>query len=250
MQKDFHYYLTAALAVRAGFDKSESALIAWSDQYTDECTQAPVNGVQTAVKVSLLGTDGWRSEHIQTTVLSAFHFLPGDDPDKPRMTTQGCTVAQNLLLAAEDIFGFGIALHSFQDTYSHQGFSGFYEDVNRCWPVTNWQAILPQVGHTELGLAPDIIDQVWTDPRNNKIINNRRRALDCAEATFAALCRFRESEQKDISYLRPLLSLPYEQRKTELMKLAGVKRFKELNYHSRYCSDFNRAAKEQLALVL
>ena len=99
MQKNIHCNLTNTLATLCGLDNAK--LIAWANQYTDECTDAETHGVQTAVKINLVGTDGWRTKQMQTTVITAFHFIPGDDPSNPHMTTENCSKARNLVKAAK-----------------------------------------------------------------------------------------------------------------------------------------------------
>jgi hypothetical protein len=43
MQKDIHFYLTYALAKKAGIDVEVAEKIAWANQHTDELTKAMLN---------------------------------------------------------------------------------------------------------------------------------------------------------------------------------------------------------------
>ena len=83
MQKDFHYYVTFALALKAGIGHDEALAIAWSDQYTDELREVELHGIKTQCgKV-----DDWHVRTVQSDVLVPFHFLPGDKKDKPWVVT-------------------------------------------------------------------------------------------------------------------------------------------------------------------
>ena len=188
MQKDIHFYATYLLARSAGFPEDDAEQIAWADQFTDELTQADLHGLQTQSEV----IGNWWDTQIQMSVLVPFHFLPGNDSDHPWMTTCNCSRARTLVRKATgDDFRLGIALHALQDTFSHQGFSGWRESLNSCFPWYYLKSGLPNVGHAEMRAIPDIANQVWTDPRNGKRIDNRKRALAAARYTFRSLERER-----------------------------------------------------------
>ena len=161
MQKDFHFYLTYALARRVGIPARTAQEIAWADQYTDDLTEADLHGIQT--QSAILGN--WSDRQIQLSVLVPFHFIPGGDRRHPWMTTRNSLRAKHLVQnALSDVFQLGIALHGLQDTFSHENFSGWQEDLNACYP---WYYIgsnvIPNVGHAEMRAIPDIVNCVWTD---------------------------------------------------------------------------------------
>jgi hypothetical protein len=227
MQKDFHFYVTYALARKAGYTTREAAKIAWADEYTDALTDESVYQLQT--QCGKLGR--WYDPQIQVTVIVPFHFIPGDDEEWPWKTTQDSPRMRDLLAAAErsrDLCRLGVALHSLQDTFSHQGFSGWMEDRNSCYPWYYLKSALPNVGHTEMLALPDMVDRIWPDPRTNKRINNRVRAMGAAKATFESLLRAREGGAGTAEWralepkLRAIFKMEdYDGRKEKLRRLSG-----------------------------
>ena len=125
MQKDIHYYMTFALALKAGIEFETARDIAWSNQYTDELKEADLHGIKTQCG----RVDDWHVRTVQSDVLVPFHFLPGDFQNSPWVVTPGCKIAKKLCSQAicddKDPIALGIALHSLQDTYSHQGWTGW-----------------------------------------------------------------------------------------------------------------------------
>lgn len=225
VQKDVHFYLTYALGMRMGIQAQEIELIAWADQYTDELTQPEPHGLQT--QTSTLGN--WAERQIQATVIMPFHFIPGDDPLRPWMTTPGSSKAKSLLKAAEgEPLGLGIALHAYQDTFSHQGFSGWEEPLNQCFPWYSPEAALPNVGHAELRAIPDVVNYVWTDPRSGVKVDNKERAMQAAKGTWDCLSSIYAPQMGSSQWasLKPALKEifgkeSYDERVDALCRLSG-----------------------------
>ena len=48
MQKDVHFYVTYALAKKAGLPAGDAEGLAWADQYTDDLTESDLHGIQGA----------------------------------------------------------------------------------------------------------------------------------------------------------------------------------------------------------
>lgn len=246
MQKDIHFYLTYALARRVGICAETSELIAWSNYHTDQMTRAGLYGIQT--QSAILGN--WKYRQIQTSVLIPFHFLPGNDgwdvePNSAR--------AQSLIVKAKSPIELGIALHALQDSYSHQGFSGWQESSNSCYPWWYIQSLAPNIGHAEMGVVPDVVNYVWTDPRTGEVIDNKVRAESCAASTFR--CLFEFADRPDVKWtviadeLEPIFHLKYDDRKRELRRLGGNRTisYKNLDFDE---DDFIQAARKHLAAVM
>jgi len=194
MQKDVHFYLTYALATKAGIGGPLAEKIAWADQFVDDLTAAELHGIQTQSASTLSGN--WSDKQIQLTVLSVFHFVPGNSRKHPWMTTKNSPRAKGLVSAAmetDDPFRLGIALHALQDTFSHENFSGWHEDLNDCYPWYYPSSSLPNIGHAEMMATPDVVNYVWTDPRSGEQIDNKKRTLDAAKETYATLLAFSTS---------------------------------------------------------
>jgi hypothetical protein len=156
------------------------------DEYTDDLTDADLYGIQT--QCNKVGN--WFESQIQLSVLVPFHFIPADDPEWQWKTTEDGSRAREVMAAAVatgDPNRIGIALHAYQDTFSHQGFSGWLEERNACYPWFDLSSALPDVGHTEMMTTPGMIDQVWTDPRTKQRVDNGKRAIRAAKATFGVL---------------------------------------------------------------
>jgi hypothetical protein len=47
MQKDVHFYVTYAVARKAGLPAKDAEVLAWADQFTDDLTAPDLHGIQT-----------------------------------------------------------------------------------------------------------------------------------------------------------------------------------------------------------
>jgi len=256
MQKDVHFYLTYALARKAGLDVDTANRIAWADQYTDDMTQPDVHGIQTQSDV----VGNWDHHQIQLSVLAPFHFIPGDDAARPWMTTRDSPRARSLVKAAgADLFQLGIALHALQDTFSHEKFSGWREKANSCYPWYYLQTHIPNVGHAEMAATPDIAHVVWQDPRDNQTIDNKLRVLAAAKATYDCLLEnFGLTPSVPWSQIKPelngFLKQDYDQRVTNICKFSGTTKlhYKTTNKKLSTASvpEFAQAASRHLSQAM
>lgn len=247
MQKDVHFYLSYALARKCGIPAETAERIAWADQRTDELTKPELYGLRTQCGK----LNDWYDRTVQHDIIVPFHFIPGDDgwvvePNSARVRA--------LVEKAKDPFQLGIALHGLQDTFSHQGFSGWREKLNSCYPWWYIQSLIPNVGHAEMGVIPDVVNYVWTDPRTGEVIDNKVRAESCASATFRCLFEFAD-RPKGVRWpeiadeLEPMFHLKYDDRKRELRRLGGnhTISYKNLDFDK---DDFIQAARQHLAVVM
>jgi len=162
MDIDFHYYMTKALAQRAGFSSGDAQDIAYANQYLDDaCEVIPViiNGLpkvvveEWGVKNEIFNpvTTAHNDETIAGGILNKaqmntyipFHFIPeeayGGNGDYNYRTRPNGTIARGLMNAAvkeillaksnrevltRKLIKLGIASHSYIDTWAHQDFSG------------------------------------------------------------------------------------------------------------------------------
>lgn len=258
MQKDIHFYLTYLLSIKAGISPEKAEQIAWANQYTDDLTDAQLHGIQT--QSAILGN--WKERQIQLSVLVPFHFIPGSNPNHPWVTTRNNSHARELVkLSSDNRFQLGIALHGLQDTFSHEGFSGWREDVNSCFPWYYIESAIPNVGHAEMRVVPDVVNYVWTDPRSGKKIDNKKRTLRAAEVTYDFLTHHsNHTSNQDVwqnlrSDLQKAFKIKsYDDRKQRLRDLSGKR---EIHYHhvnSRlekiHEKDFIMAASSHLASAM
>lgn len=197
VQKDVHFYLTYALARSAGIKAQEAKEITWANQYTDDLTEAELYGIETQCNMG-----NWGDRQIQLSVLIPFHFIPGGESEWPWGVTENNERAQALVRASMmrephlQRCALGIALHALQDTFSHQGFSGWREPNNAC----GFWYLLPNVGHADVGHRPDVVDLTWEDPRTKTPIDNRPRGLKAAHETFNVLFEYRDRARRDSEY--------------------------------------------------
>jgi Family of unknown function (DUF6765) len=227
MQKDVHFYLTYVFARKVGFPEKKAEIIAWSNQYTDDLTEADLHGIQT--QSGILGN--WGDTQVQFSVLVPFHFIPGADEAHPWMTTRNSPRARQLVESAmekDDLYQMGVALHGLQDTFSHEKFSGWREDLNSCFPWYYLESSLPNVGHAEMRVIPDVVNYVWTDPRDGTRIDNRKRTMRAAKVTFDYLADKIQLANKSQYWqtlepeLRDIFKLEsYDKRVDELCVLSG-----------------------------
>ena len=256
MQKDVHFYLTYALSMEIGLSTEDAEKIAWANQYTNDLTETDLYGIQT--HSAILGH--WTDRQVQISILVPFHFIPGSDPSHPWMTTRYNARARRLVNLAlkNGLFQLGIALHGLQDTFSHEGFSGWKEDLNACFPWYYIESPLPNVGHAELQVTPDVVNYVWTDPRDGRRIDNKKRTMSAAKATYDCLSKIFSPEidlrvwqnlQKALQEIFIIES--YDQRKSELRALSGNHQisYGEVNgrLEKKHKSDFVQAASNHLA---
>jgi len=248
MQLDIHYYATCCLAQKAGIEKSE--LLAWADYFTDKLTKPRLHGIQTQAEP----IGNWFDRHIQRTVLAVFHFLPGDKLENKWVVTPNCRLANHIIDAAENEIELGIALHTLQDTFSHQGWTGFCEPYNACEGLI--EGMVPNVGHADMKNTPDKPNGIWTDPRTEQKIDNRQRAMACLKRTYEVLCEWSE-KKNDWEDLLSRFEVWVNIRKREerigaMMDLGVTGRFEDITkkYNRKYRDEFEEAAAKQLSMAI
>jgi len=222
MEKDFHFYVTYALANKAGFSNDDAYIIAYSSQYVDDNneSQYPRKGGPPQFPFGIRTNGGFFRPimtqsmsvkslvyEIQKFVYVPFHFLPGDS-NQPidgaysrYSTTPDSQNARKLLrtaLATNDPYRVGIAVHTFADTWSHQNFTGYEEDWNSVFHWRNpFRALAPNIGHADVGHLADEISTTWNDYRLDKPHrkrNNRKTALQACKRIFQ---EFRTARKDD-----------------------------------------------------
>jgi len=218
MQVDFHYYCISVLAFHAGFEKEEARIVAYCSQYVDDATESkPVNleqflfhPIRTAYYS--LKAINW---DMQKKIYIPFHFLPPKplrSQEKFSYITQPNSYFAKILLKEAIkkkmenwLHKIGTALHTYADTWAHQGFSGRQniennvEDINiherEKWKQLTWENIVldafPMIGHCEANRYPDYPFLTWKykNYKNQWIErNNTKIFLLAAETIFRHLC--------------------------------------------------------------
>lgn len=234
MQRDVHFYMTLACAKQARYHHLVE--VAWSNYQVDCC-----KGFDWHTQVNAF-TWLWSRAGLY------YHFLPGASE---RIVVEDSSLAQELIKLATNPFELGIALHSLQDTFSHQGFTGTLSKINDCFTWEKpWYAILPNYGHTDMCKLPDMAGAVWTDPRNGEIVYNPIRAERCIKATARS---FPQGHYVDIGCLCEPLEESYDERKRMWSEMAGFPdlKFGEIKdkFWKKYKLKFIKAANRQKRIV-
>jgi hypothetical protein len=202
MNLEFHYYATAALALRAGYPTDSAHLIARAAEHIDQAL--------IVYEIADFESDGGRhyrtektqdylfwDESVSRQIYLPFHFLPGiperaaleraDGQWNPWIVTPDSPLARDLLVAAlrtGNLHRIGIALHAYADTWAHQNFTGRLESTN----ALDARSPLPATGHLQALTAPDVATEVWEDPRLIRpMIENRERFLAAASMIYRYL---------------------------------------------------------------
>lgn len=228
MQKDIHYYFTQEYLIECGFDRTTAHIISMMDQLVDlEVRTTDLKLVLTNLKS-----------------IALHHFI---HPHNSIICTAGNDIITNMLYNyfITDIFMFGIFLHTYQDSFSHQGFAGYQHNVNSVYPWYHPMSLLPNIGHAELLALPDIANGSWTDYRteDNDIIQNKIRVQDMVTKLDEILSEINGCDLDNSAFLDKFLSFhKYEDRKQFCMRL-GTKRFSNAlpSFRRRYKDEIKRA---------
>jgi len=204
MDDEFHYYITALAALRAGLNKNDAYIIAYASQYTDDN--------ETIFDIAPGTPDAYRNYISQTMnilkpgkelmrIYPIFHFMPGDSEDILGDSSRRCDGKLHLLnttpanrnasrllraaLASRNLYRIGIASHTFADTFAHQNFVGYYDAYNGMKGLLD--GIKPDIGHADAEHHPDWPAHRWKDSRliaSHAVIDNKKRVLAAAGHLF------------------------------------------------------------------
>ncbi len=189
MNEEFHYYAVAVLARAAGFRHEEAVTIAYASQYVDDATESEPIGVGETlfepVRTAYLGLRA-TSWSVQKRIYIPFHFVPPEPilgGPANFVTRANSPLARELVKAAAREKGragwlcrLGVALHTYADSWAHEGFSGRLhpendiEDIHQKregrWRALTWANLawdfLPDLGHAEAGNLPDLAWVTWS----------------------------------------------------------------------------------------
>jgi len=269
MNIDFHYYCIAILSMAAGFDREDAFTIAYASQYLDDSTDGtpviigeernefyPVCTQHIGVKAFL--ENYWRE------VYMPFHFPPphpygnGNFSFIVQSAHDQSTLSHRILDEALNespdetithdeitcirlkwrryLCRTGIAIHTFSDSWAHQGFSGRFNWENNVIAIYEraydkdeeeynrrsifWR-VLPPVGHARTGLYADNTDYIgkYIIRTNGSVTeeikrNNQTEFLNAAEAVYNKLLHARKPDYKE-----KIDIIPWENLKDRINKL-------------------------------
>jgi len=231
MNIEFHYFITFILCRKAGFDPDESNKIAYSSQYTDDNDSHKfVNfkgGGGFTSKISQT-MDVSKPEGKHKSIYPYFHFIPGGEDATETcdfkkelknicrknsnfrcgeysclLTVPNSANARDILNEAmntEDenllLFRLGIAIHAYADTWSHQNFVGYENELNS----KKMNLIDLKLCHANFNHDPDKINNKWRDERlnNDHKVDNNERFLQAAKEIFIRLYLFKNPNANEL----------------------------------------------------
>jgi hypothetical protein len=161
MQIDYHHAATYICCRLAGMSSADAAIVAHASQYVDDATNDGPLAFSSGERYVRV-TSAHKTLDIRLNadakdnrlVWVPFHFLPGNDQAQPGQDAAGAFMARmvcrpNSVIANEMVndaitrqdlpfalHRFGIALHTYIDTWAHQGFAGMIDDFNRVAKIT------------------------------------------------------------------------------------------------------------------
>jgi hypothetical protein len=242
MRVDFHYGMINILARLAGFDEKSAYIIAYSSQLVDDAdtdnnlkVNLKINGINKDVFKQILTShqainlNNIRFED-QIEIWLLFHFLPsleGNDFLSSMITKPNSLVAQKMFqIICENfkqgvyldtaLYLFGISLHVYADTWSHQDFNAFtsrfnidYLNEKKFQYASQKQPDEPTIkkigrwiapfltdytcmGHADVGIDPDVPFLEWKFKKSGEIINikNPDRYIEAIQKIFEQMTNF------------------------------------------------------------
>ncbi len=153
MKQDGHYYAVLAFARACGFKKEAAHTVAYASQFVDDAKINHIVLIEKPAKIEFETIDNKPAFFNMATCHSyfkiktfnfsamtnntcAFHFVPGCEGSsfvKKMRCKKNKQVINNILRDAkeeDDLVKFGMVLHPFADTFTHEGFSGIISKVN------------------------------------------------------------------------------------------------------------------------
>lgn len=152
MNVDAHYYAVLGFALACGFKKESALTLAYASQFVDDAkiNQLTIQGSTQGIDPDCPSTNSLLNmatchSYLRLKTFThaaminntcAFHFVPGGKgPDFAwQMTCRPAgTVLQQIreaVLEIDDPVNFGVFLHAWADSFSHQGFSGLPSKPN------------------------------------------------------------------------------------------------------------------------
>jgi hypothetical protein len=251
MQMDFHYSVIKILASKAGFNAQQAQIIAYASQYVDDATlhkpipiTAPPHFLQGHPRYNAtkqlfdpictahkgLGMIQGLRPIAQKKVYVCFHFIPQralpitnplhyiTTPGNAVQNSLAHRLVQKAIQATHQdpdqrLVQLGIALHSYADTWAHQGFCGIRSTFNDIKGLqyknkNTWRSAfygyLPDIGHAEATHWPDTMHAQWKYSYQKAIPNvlgasssysiptirqNSKVFIQAAQQIFLLLCQ-------------------------------------------------------------
>nr|WP_320147656.1 DUF6765 family protein [uncultured Anaeromusa sp.] len=156
MQKDFHYDVIYVLATWAGFNPDEARILAYASQYVDDANNSGRIKFSNGASYTRTSSAHESFDVIHNAddvenrnVWLPFHFLPGNG-GHPKGKGEDISLIERIICTPDSFVAremvkeainncdkpyglhrFGIAMHTYADTWAHWGFAGVKDGVNK-----------------------------------------------------------------------------------------------------------------------
>jgi hypothetical protein len=277
MQKDAHYYAVLAFSRVSGFNKKAAHTVAYASQFVDDAKINHIiakgkridlentlnNGDETHFLNMATCHNYFRSRTFNFSAMMnntcAFHFVPGcvgNNIARKFRCKEKSKVIENILKDALNnkeqnaLEKFGMALHAYADTFSHQGFSGIPSKVNDIYKPYMHEPILScrrlydnqlriflrkqlrkcemdftNYGHGQVFSCPDMAHVVWSykfDSTDNFTASDTNNSEDLKyTGKINNKERFKKAFKHIEEYLKGFLEFHEEYIDTELYNNSG-----------------------------
>ncbi|SDH78130.1 hypothetical protein SAMN04487926_1087 [Paraburkholderia steynii] len=185
MNIDFHYGVIYVVARLAGMTSVDAEIVAHACQYVDDATTDGVLVFQTGETFERFASAHSMHDYqnakngLNRLVWAPFHFLPAGEGQtleeravcRPDSEIARETVRYAIRNAGSEnaLHRLGVTLHTYIDTWAHQGFSGIASDLNRVRDIESvdmnparWVERIRQfAGHLFTEAETDIISNVF-----------------------------------------------------------------------------------------
>lgn len=270
MQIDFHYCVVKVLAIKSGLAESEAQTIAYASQFVDDAVDSRKIRLLSDPEIDYPRyTDKYfdpvRTAHegfqflkalkkaVQRKVYISFHFIPPEIYNSKHefeyRTCANAPLARRMVTYSieqlhkcqpyertQKLIKLGIALHSYADTWAHQGFSGRLNSKDNnierieLWKNRQWSRLpfleqleynaFPNVGHAEAFHFPDQSFRVWRyrHCHSNEVVerSNTEIFMEAAYHIYHLLAREQEQAKEWNTFSNKLLQcFSYETTRAE-----------------------------------
>ena len=274
MDVGFHYYVVYLLCAGLGMTPKITDKISYASQHVDDNIMWTTVDKNLSTEFPVVATFSIdlskKSDDKNTTLL--IHFPPGDGPDVTGMrradntwfegiTTPKASMAENALdkaLSTGNPYLVGVALHTYADTWAHQGFAGCEHTCNVFPGSSGKYQFSPPLGHGQAGHFPDL-PITWED--NRRIgefckINNKVRFREAATSIalkLDAYLRPNDSPEQRSERVTPIIDkifkafgepIPVTERKEneiEILSNAQINSFRRLGLEAEFGGEFIEA---------
>ncbi len=220
MDSVFHYHSVYFLAKHAGFSPKDAEILGVSSTYVDH-NLVPLHILTNGGVYETIPTHhfGFWDKKQEESVWIPFHFFPsGSSEENPFLRSAPQGQAKNkqqlalmvrpnsepvkeLLIEAlktRNLYRVGIALHTYADSWAHQGFTGTRSAHN----VLSAASPVPPIGHAQAGRLPDSFFTLWTDPRRQEpIMNNPEIFRQAAQKVYRYLSTYNHRSFADEDFV-------------------------------------------------